>query len=267
LNCFSPSILYAGISEARLQQFGGGGSDVSTTIRYGPATIAQFDYDGAREIVNCYGDGSFDGSSSDRDAFRKSLASLIESIRPAWRRSVPFGRAAVFKLLDDDIFQSFQIASLTDALPDLECAQWWTKLEAKVRSDVADSQENQWRDAEYKTLMNERQKLTGTGLDPTWVSIDNNSAGYDIASWTITEGEIHPSHKFIEVKYSSSLSRFFISRYEWNFAQRHPSSWELQFWLGENSDPILLDVSWLEQHVAVNRGRGLWESMLIEVGV
>lgn len=266
MNCFSPSVLYAGILQSRLRGLYDDESRISASLRYGPAISTRFDYVGAQEVVDSFGDRTFDDSADDAHAFRNSLWNLIDLIRPSWRRVIPLGRGAVFKLLDEDAIQSFHIALLTQTPPDLECARWWSNLDAVVRFEEVTSQEDRWRDAEFRTLVNERLRLTGTGLEPTWVSIDNNSAGYDIGSWTISNDCHTPRPKFIEVKSSNSRPRFFISRNEWAFARRHSKTWELQLWMSEIADPIVLDISQIEPHVAIDQGRGRWESLQIEIG-
>ena len=267
MNLFAPSILYAGISEARIKTSHEDPLRVSAEIRYGSASIAQFDFDSARGVAERFGESVFDASLDDMNAFRNTIFNLIELARPAWRRTVLFGRAAVFKLLDADTLQSIQVASLADAIPDLDCAKWWTNLEARIRVSEAESLTSDWRDAEFRTLLNERKKLSGTDLVPIWTSLDDNTAGFDISSWELPVNGLPALPKYIEVKYSSSIPRFFISRNEWGFAVRHPKAWELQFWLGERSEPILREVTWLEQHIALNRGNGRWESMLIEAEI
>ena len=113
--------------------------------------------------------------------------------------------------------------------------------------------------------MIEVDRLSGTEFEPRWVSIEDNSAGYDIGSWRFSERGDAPTPKFIEVKFSSSLQRFFFSRQEWSFAERHPDSWELQFWMSDAPAPRLFNVDDLRHHVAINQGYGQWETMMIEV--
>ena len=234
-------------------------------ITYGPAAEFQFDYENARIVNDHYGGGLFDTAEVDRVAFRRSLANLIHVLRPPWRRVMPLGRIAVFEQLNPDEFQCFEIGALTMVPPDLECAKWWAEASNAVRMETEVVKDEAWLDAEYRTLLMERHRLDGSDFTPEWVSLENNNAGYDIGSWSIMGDGQAPRPKFIEVKHSVYLSRFFISRQEWDFALRHPESWELYFWLGDEDSPKILDVASMREDVAVNQGRGLWETMKIEL--
>ena len=216
--------------------------------------------------MELYGTSIFDCSLDDVVAFRRSFTNLIHAAKPSWRRIIPIGRTTVFKQLNPDELQCFYVSSLTSTPPDLECVQWWTNVGNEIRAEEESLQESRWRVAEYRSFKMESKMLEGSDYEPIWVSIDDNNAGYDIKSWRFYDPSEYPLTKFIEVKHSSSIARFYISRQEWNFATRHREFWELHFWLQEAEQPKILKFAELENHVAINQGSGRWETMRIEVG-
>ncbi len=103
-------------------------------------------------------------------------------------------------------------------------------------------------------------------LRPAWVALDDSTLGYDVKSWRAgQDGWSDPRPWHIEVKAALHQRRFFLTRNEWRFAQRHADSWELQFWLLEQSDPILLSFATVADSVPADVGSGEWTSIEIRV--
>ena len=265
MNFFSPSLIYAGIWEARLRQDPDSEIQVGELIRHGSSAVSQLDHKNALITADLFGELVFDDALDDITAFRRTISNLIACTRPQWKHAIPLGRNAVFRQLERDVLQCFEIGALTTSPPDLECVQWWNLEGERARAGSLEARDEAWRLAEYRSFMIEVQRLEGTEYAPEWVSIDDNTAGYDIGSWRFGNAGQTAIQHFIEVKHSSSLPRFYISRQEWAFAERHPLTWELQFWFKDESEPIRLDVTRLRNDVAINQGCGRWETMRIEV--
>ena len=258
-------MIYAGICEARLRRDLNNEIHVTELIRHGPSSVSQLDHKNALITGDIFGESVFDGSPDDVTAFRKTISNLITCTEPSWRHAIPLGRDAVFRQLERDVYQCFEIGALTTNPPDLECVQWWNLESDKARAGNFESRDDAWRLAEYRSFMIEVERLAGTEYEPDWVSIDDNTAGYDIGSWKLSEAGHAAIRTFIEVKHSSSLPRFYISRQEWNFAERHSHSWELQFWFKDQGEPVRFDVTRLRKDIAINQGCGRWETMRIGV--
>jgi hypothetical protein len=115
----------------------------------------------------------------------------------------------------------------------------------------------------------ERSRLAAAGrpdLRPTWASLEDNTLGYDILSWSVlADGSAR--ELAIEVKSGrSSPVLIHISRGEWRYAASNKSH---LFHVWDVSEEKLRVMKSAEINVSVpeNRGSGSWESFTLAVQV
>jgi len=264
LSAISASKIYAGIKLRRVGVTGD--TDIEpalTSIRVGEATERAFDYDGAIELAAKY---SWDLFSDEQDptlAFRQTIEAFVRKAQPSWLRLFPFGRDHVLGNISGNERQCFDIAGLA-ICNGPEVVSWWDRLADVARQDRDKRLIELGREGERKSIVFEQKLLSGTGLELHWVAIDDNNAGYDIRSWRAGgAGWGTPEPKFIESKSASYTPRFFLSRNEWKFAERHQNSWELQLWVADRDTPVRLTHESLCPHMPMDGGHGQWRQVEI----
>jgi hypothetical protein len=160
--------------------------------------------------------------------------------------------------------QCLSIAGLLGNTP--ESLRWWDSLASWARRDLADKFAALGRAAEERCVDRERGILAGTGREPMWVAIEDNTAGYDVRSWRqgdIAEGRESWRRHYIEVKSSVGGEAIHLPRSEWEFAMNHPADWELQVWVGVATEPVVADLAMVRAHVPADLGDGRWESIKV----
>lgn len=239
---------------------------VLTRIGVGRATQSSFDYQGALALARQHSWEMFSLDTDQALAFQETLRNFIEQEQPTWFKLFPYGRARVLDLLTENERQCFEIAGLTESLSDSVVA-WWDDLAAVSRIGKDVSRLELGRDGERKTMRFEEARLSNFGLQPEWIALDDNLAGFDVKSWQVGPGQTKPDAPlYIEVKAAASIRRFFLSRLEWDFALRHESAWELQLWVDEQHVPIRLTVSQIMRHTPTDQGGGRWREIEVRLG-
>jgi len=134
------------------------------------------------EIVDC----------NSRTTLRLIASELVKATQPWWLRLVPYGRERVRSALDQDQVQFLREAGLFDAVPDAGVAAWWDDISAAVRGTVDSERMLRAREAERLSLSLERERLKsiGVALEPKWVSLEDNTLGYDIQSYNFSGKQI-----------------------------------------------------------------------------
>lgn len=261
LRALRPSVLYAGIEVMREctdnDRMPG---EALRFIRQGNAGRTSFDYKTAEVVAGIHGWEVFSGHHEIEAAFRQTLRHLVLLTRPTWVKLLPSGRGRVVPMLNDDLTQCLQIADLL-GFSDVAIS-WWDELAALGRQWDEEERLAIGRIAEERAMNRERAYLDGTGLEPRWISIDDNAAGYDIRSWRLDLSRV-PREQYVEVKGSTMLGTVHLSRQQWQFAIDHPAQWELQVWLDDREEPTVLGVDNMRRHMAVNQGAGRWAQMEI----
>ena len=194
---------------------------------------------------------------------RLVLQCLIEHVSPAWTTAIPHGRDRVTAVLNVDEIQCFREAGLLDRAPVAEVIDWWDKLATGVRGLTLNRLLQQGRIAERLSFEKERSRLEQAEITlmPEWVSLDDNSLGYDILSYDLVDGTISP--KQIEVK-GAMRDLIYISKNEWRNAMS-ASRYEFHIWVMPREECFILKASELEPHVPKDRGDGQWESISISI--
>ncbi|MEI9886322.1 MAG: DUF3883 domain-containing protein [Rhizomicrobium sp.] len=194
---------------------------------------------------------------------RGMISFLAEYHRPLWTRQMVLGRRRVFSQLNGDERQVFRSAGLFGDPPTGDIVDWWDGICLKLRLLREAELLAQGRRAERLSLAFEARRLQGLGIvdDPVWVSIDDNTAGYDIRSWNA--GPEVPPARLIEVKSSSANPPVIvISRNEWEQANRYGTSFVFHFWDFKGQNELLYEksVEEVRPHIPVDAGSGRWRN-------
>ncbi len=224
------TVLYAGVAiRQRMVAEEQSPDDALAYLRQGEAYYQSLDYGSANEMADEFGWDVFSSLPEERAAFQQTIDTWVRRSRPAWVGIVPLGRAKVLETLDENMRQCLTIGGLLDNDPD--ALRWWEALSSWARRDLADRLAALGRAAEERCLARERVLLAGTGHEPIWVAIEDNTAGYDVRSWRpgdIAEERETWRRHYIEVKSSVGGEAIHLPRSEWEFAVNHPADWELQ---------------------------------------
>jgi hypothetical protein len=234
----------------------------TVSLRRIDADIAANDFSAGLEVHEILPtDISFQNTTAD---LRASLFALIEYHQPLWLRGFPYGRDRVLTMLSDEEAQCFRAARLLDDPAPGDVVNWWDRLSAIVRSRTSDQLLRQGREAELLSLDHERRRLAALGISrqPVWVAINDNSAGYDILSFSA--GPKEPVNRLIEVKSSTrEPPEIVLTRNEWEAALRYGEAYVFHIW----SFPaqVLKEISahQLAEHVPVDQGDGRWSQLEI----
>ena len=194
---------------------------------------------------------------------RGMISFLTEYHRPLWTRQMVLGRRRVFSQLNGDERQVFRSAGLFVEPPTGDIVDWWDDVCIRLRLLREAELLAQGRRAERLSLATETRRLRELGIeeDPVWVSIDDNTAGYDIRSRN--RGAELPPARLIEVKSSSANPPVVvISRNEWDQACRYGPSFVFHFWdfKGDNELVYEKTVEEVRPHIPVDSGSGRWRN-------
>jgi hypothetical protein len=205
-------------------------------------------------------DLSFDVSGK---GLRDAIRFILEIETPNWMRFIPYGRDRVRAVLHRDEIQCLREAGLLDVVPDNEALAWWDVLAARERAISQSATMEQARTAERLSYEKElaRLALLGTSLRPQWVSIEDNSLGYDIKSYSLTDHIWSP--RMIEVK-STKDGTVHISKNEWRNAATS-ANYVFHVWVFPDESFHEIKVSDVSEHIPVDRGVGSWESVQIKL--
>lgn len=206
--------------------------------------------------------------------YRVCLASVLLIELPEWAKLVTLGRGRFIKRLKAaefrDVRSLFRQARLLDEPPEDDDIAWWDELQSHVRSQQNVEAMKRARFAEQLTLDRERALLRKAGIErpPRWMSIEDNTVGYDVLSYI--RGEYGLLNKLIEVKSTiASPLRFYVSRNEWDQAQEFGDSFLFHVWDLQQDPPVLYErtVSQVRPHIPDDREKGKWKNVLIPVNI
>jgi hypothetical protein len=185
-------------------------------------------------------------------------------MHPWWIRLVPYGRSKVVSVLTQDQFQCLREAGLFDPTPDAEAIAWWDEIGALVRGSVNTERMLRAREAERLSLNYERERLQtlGVELEPEWVSLDDNTLGYDISSYDLVAGRI--VNRLVEVK-STTSDVIFITKNEWRNAITAEPHFCFHVWKMPEKTVTVYGVRSIVSHIPIDQGQGSWESVRVEL--
>lgn len=238
------------LSNERLSRPGVPLEDVVRLLR-STYVSAGFDFAKARELLDAIPVVA-DRAKLYRDTFQLA----ISRDRPPILFLLLQGRDAFCGGLDEDALECFRRAGALDDCPSDKVVSWLDQLAAIARSEMDGSKLQAGRIAERKTLEWERLRLRALNIDaaPSWTSLDDNSAGYDIQSWDV---ELPPAgslrSRFIEVKsYAGSSPQFYLTRNEMKVGEQHAAAYFLYVWSAQGSAPLV--IPWPELQPYLPRG-------------
>jgi hypothetical protein len=199
--------------------------------------------------------------------FRETITTLVRETKPWWVRLSPSGRDRVRAALSINEVQCFDAAGLFSPTPTAEILKWWDALAQEVRATDNSKLLEQGRAAEQLTIDYEIQRLTALGIAnrPRWISLDDNSAGYDVHSYE--KGLVEPVAKLIEVKSCARQVReIFLTRNEWETAVERAPHYRFHIWLLPEQELVELAPPDIEVHIPTDRGNGRWQNVKINIG-
>jgi hypothetical protein len=195
-----------------------------------------------------------------KDILRDMLYDYIISFCPAWSFKIPIGRNEAIFIMTEDEKACFFEAGLLDEHPDHSIVEWWDKLSLIIRKSSDERKSQIGRKGERLTILNETLR---TGVQPQWISIDSNLAGYDVLSRVSREDE---SVLLIESKASEANiegAYCHITANEWHTAQ-NSKCYKFYFWLiGTSNKLATLDPYQIAPYIPTNNATGTWESVKI----
>lgn len=200
-----------------------------------------------------------------RTALRLVACELVKAAKPWWLRLVPYGRDMVRSALDQDQIQCLREAGLFDPVPDSEVIAWWDEIAATVRGQVDTERMVRAREAERLSLEYERARLKSLGiyLEPKWISLEDNTLGYDIRSYDVNDERI--VSRLIEVKSTTSDS-IFVSRNEWLNASSADPHYCFHVWKLPERRVTEYSVASMRPSIPIDQGSGTWQKVYISLG-
>lgn len=189
----------------------------------------------------------------------------VRLVEPIWLRFVPYGRNKLRNSLSDNEVQCFREAGLFDQQPDDDVVEWWDRITALIRSTMDTEKMERARLAERLSLEYERNRLEALGIvkEPQWVSLEDNTLGYDILSYDFDAGYI--VNRLVEVK--SALSEFiFLTRIEWENAIGSPERTVFHVWSLPAKELREYKVPEIAPDIPNDRGAGRWQDVRISLG-
>ncbi len=202
--------------------------------------------------------------------YQHCIHSIILTQQPIWARLMTLGRRRFVKKLDRDEESIFREAGLLIEPPNDFVIAWWDHITGLIRLEGSRIALDRAREAEKLTLQYEEERLKREGITtkPIWTAIEDNSAGYDVLSYT--QNEFGLVNKLIEVKSTiASPLRFFLTRNEWMQALEYGESYSFYIWDMKKDPPSLFvkTVADIQPHVPQDNKKGKWSNAEIPVGI
>ncbi len=198
--------------------------------------------------------------------YQHCIEAAIPAFRPLWGRIITLGRSVFVQKLSRDEVQCFRAAGLLEDPPTRHVISWWDRVAAIARLHSDQEKMVRARQAEEMTLAYEAARLRRLGIDqePVWMSIEDNTAGYDIRSFD--HGSEGPVARLIEVKSTiASPLRFFISRNEWETARKFGSAYHFHVWDLQGPQLHERTADQILPHIPTDNERGKWSTAMIPI--
>ncbi len=199
------------------------------------------------------------------NCLRHFVFEWVRLVEPRWLRLVPLGREKVRTALDRDHAQCFREAGLFNEVPDDEVIEWWDRVAAMMRG-VSDAEKmKRARLAERLSFEHERRRVKGLGIrdEPKWVSLEDNSLGYDILSYDRNPEGLTVT-RLVEVKSKLSDS-IFLTRNEWANASGAAQRAVIHVWDMRQERLREYRPRELEPNIPLDQGAGEWQSVRIKL--
>lgn len=217
--------------------------------------------------------GSLLGSDCPMDGstfYQTCIKVVVVQHQPLWAKTMRAGRKRFVSSLSQDDQDIFKAAGLLGDPPSIDVVRWWDDVagHARLITDIAKME--QARESEILTIEHERKRLASEGIsrEPEWPGLDNNYAGYDVLSFQKSSHGL--SNIMIEVKSTTaSPLRFFLTRNEWQQAQKIGDAYIFHVWDMAKDPPELYvrTVNQVAAHIPTDSGKGQWSNVAIPLGI
>lgn len=202
--------------------------------------------------------------------YQHCIEHVILTVQPTWAKLMTLGRRRFVKKLNRDEASIFREAGLLGEPPDDETINWWDRITGKIRHEQDKKKLEQGRAAEKLTIEYELSALKAQGIQesPKWIAIEDNTAGYDVLSYS--KNEFGLINKMIEVKSSiASPLRFYLSRNEWDHAVIYGSSYLFYIWDMRANPPNLFikTIDEILPHIPADNEKGKWKNVEIPINI
>jgi hypothetical protein len=227
---------------------------------------SSLDYKAAVEICEEHGMSPFCPSLVRTEELRQTLFRLAVRFQPFWAKISFLGRDRVRAVLSDGPAQCLRYAGLLGPI-DESVRQWWDELAAHFRAEQSQKLLEIGRRGEQLSFQLETETVQRLGISeaPVWISIEDNTAGYDILSHRLTEtGGL--SKLFIEAKATTTSEYVFIlTRHEWDVAAAVGSNFRFHFWYLPTTAVWIATVEEVAIHIPTDHGLGLWDKVKLNL--
>ena len=201
--------------------------------------------------------------------YQSCIKAVLLKHQPIWSKAMRSGRRRFVNTLDVNDQDVFAAAGLMENPIPHHVVTWWDAVSGHARLMADQAKMEQGRIAELMTIDFERQRLSAIGIDkePEWPGFDDNFAGYDVLSYD--HGASGLQNRMIEVK-STSVSpiQFYLSRNEWNQAEKKGDAYIFHVWDMKNDPPALhvRTVAEVAPHIPSDNGKGKWSNVIVPIG-
>lgn len=240
-------------------------ADAVRQLRAGPVYRSSLDYEAAISIYADHGAAPFCSSPDRPEELRQTLFNMAVLLKPFWAKVSPLGRDRVRAVLSDDQAQCLRYAGLLDSVNEAVW-RWWDDLAGHFRTVQSQKLLEIGREGELLSLEYERAKLKAENIsiEPRWMSIEDNLAGYDILSYRNENGT--RQKVFIEVKATTASDCIFVlTRSEWNCAIKIGSSYLFHFWILPSKSLCTASVSDVMPNIPSDNGSGSWDRVKLDL--
>ena len=198
--------------------------------------------------------------------YQHCIEAAIPVFRPLWGRIITLGRSMFVQKLSRDEVQCFRSAGLLEDPPTRSIISWWDRVAAIARLRSDQEKMERARVAEEMSLQYELRRMKALGIDqaPVWMSIEDNTVGYDIRSFDA--GNEGPVARLIEVKSTiASPLRFFLSRNEWETAKKFGPAYHFHVWDLQGPQLHERTVADILPHIPTDNEKGKWSNVMIPI--
>lgn len=217
---------------------------------------------------------------------RKLLLPLVLKIMPPWMAfaaGYPEERLAAIAEGWKEVLRN---AELIDDPLSKDATKWWTALQRRVdqideqlRNTIGEIGESLTMKYEKERLLTERHFELSERVK--WVSKESDAYGFDVASFfgsSQLQYQTPNTIMMVEVKSTTSNSnksfRFFLTRNEWETAEKNTGHYFFYLWRGINvatknalaDNPLILPATLISQYIPLDKHeQGKWMKCLIEL--